>query len=692
MSKMGNRPAGGSMPRGIGFFWNLILIPFLFVSVVLHGQTRWQEVTTVEEACKAYPGAMEDIFNHLNLDREELAKVRKAYLKGDLTKACTALLAYYKGTSRALELKKEVPRKTEKRDGHADSLLLDIFTFQRVTGKVPRSATGNLEWSFEGPENDVEWAWALNRHYPVNELLEAWYQTGNPVYARYIDLFIRDWIVSSWPYPGVRSNTALWRGLEVSFRVKTWARVFYGLIYSESLTPATRLLILSSLPWHAHYARSFHAQNNWLTMEMSGLATVATAWPEFRDADQWLAYSVSAMTESLKEQVYPDGAQTELTSHYHLTALSNFSLFADICRNAGRQLPGDFILQIEKMWNYLACTLRPDGHGLLNNDGDLDYNRERVIKAADWYGRSDWTYIATNGSGGKKPESGPSFLFPWAGQLISRSGYDSLAHWSFFDFGPWGSGHQHNDKLHLSVSAWGRDLLVDAGRFAYRGEVAERFRGYALGSQSHNLLLVDGKGEGPGIPVAADPVPATEYQVSDSADLARGSFSDFRGIEGVCRHTRTLLYLRGKCWVVVDKIETDRPRKIDALWHWHPRCTILTDSIVCYSANEKGNLQIVPAGKRDWNLQIVKGVSEPAIQGWYSRAYNCYEPSPVAVYSTEIERDTTFVWVLFPTEKVSTAGRADLVSLTGDAVKLNVTSPDGTSFPVHVPLTGNSVN
>src|SRR5690606_37873594 len=105
-----------------------------------------------------------------------------------------------------------------------------------------------------------------------------------------------------------------------------------------------------------------------------------------------------------------------------------------------------------------------------------------ILQGAQKFNKPDWEYIATNGSSGTKPRGNPSYLSPWAGHLISRSGYDFNAHWSFFDLGPWGSGHQHNDKLHLSISAFGKDFLVDAGRFAYTGEVAEKFRTYARGS------------------------------------------------------------------------------------------------------------------------------------------------------------------------------------------------------------------
>jgi hypothetical protein len=234
---------------------------------------------------------MEYIFQNLNLDYKGLEKVKKAYSKMVTYQACVLLLEYYQTSNSAKRLKKEQPLFSQKTTSAADSITNDIFTFQNVAGKVPRLEDGHLKWSHNGPEDDIEWAWALNRHYPVAYLLPHYFETGNPDYAKYIDSFTKDWIIQSWPYPAVKSSTAMWRGLEVSFRVKTWAQVFFGLMNTDFISPATKLLILSSLPDHAHYARYFHAQNNWLTMEISGLATVATAWPEFKQAEEWLNYS-----------------------------------------------------------------------------------------------------------------------------------------------------------------------------------------------------------------------------------------------------------------------------------------------------------------------------------------------------------------------------------------------------------------
>ena len=641
--------------------------------LVAQGQNEWRDIHTVEEVCEVFSDRMITMLGQFKLDSEGLEKVKNAYENREISKACTELLDYYQsGTSAAYLRMQQIPQ-TQKRSFQGDSIIQNIFTFYRETDKVPNLVDGHLDWSYMGPSDDIEWAWALNRHYPVRDIFEIYLETGNPVYAKYLDSFIKDWIISSLPYPEVKSSTAMWRGLEVSFRVKMWAKVFFGLINTDYLSPATQLLILSSLPEHAHYARNFHAQNNWLTMEISGLATVATAWKELKGTDEWMEYAKKTMVASMKGQVYKDGVQTELTSSYHYVALLNFAQFAQICKNANEELPAYFNHTMESMYSYLAYTMRPDGYGILNNDADRKNNREWISAVMDEYGREDWRYITTNGKEGIKPRGEPSVVYPWAGQLISRSGYNTDAHWSFFDIGPWGSGHQHNDKLHISISAYGRDLLVDAGRFAYRGEVADKFRPYARGSQGHNVILIDGNGQAPGPKVVDTPLTENHYSITPDFDYAWNSFDKFESVEGDLVHSRAMMYVRNNFWIVVDKINTDRPRKIEVLWHW---ASDMAKPKKMYgamaTANERGNLRILPVGKQNWKIDQVKGLEQPEVQGWYSSEYNKYEPNWTTIFSTQIDQSGTFIWILYPSEGYDLSVNAKLISMDQNSVKLQI--------------------
>jgi hypothetical protein len=457
--------------------------------------------------------------------------------------------------------------------------------------------------------------------------------------------------------------------------------------------------MLTSLPEHAHYLRHFHKEGgNWITTELSALGLIAAAWPEFRDASAWQTYSAETLLRSMPAQIYPDGVQKELTSGYHYVALKDFNHYAEICRDAGLPLPPGYRDWLEKMWNYLAYSLRPDGCGPQNNDSDLSDYRALLVTAAEGYGRPDWLYIATNGARGETPKQGPSLIFPWAGQVIARSGWDAEALWAFFDIGPRGMGHAHCDKLHLSVDAHGRALLIDPGRFTYAFESEEgRFQGkYAGLSVAHNVILIDDRGQAMGPGAVDKPASEEDYLITQEMTFARGTCDEFfeeiysGRLAGQAAHTRAVVCLKNDLIVVADRIETDRPRKLDALWHWHPRCSVEIDGPTVRSVDPcVGNLRIAPVAGFDWAVETVKG-QEPAgihgtMQGWYAHGHHNWEPSPASVFTARIGKTSAFAWLLLPARGEVPAIRGEIVENNDEAIGVRIHRADAPALTVRLP-------
>lgn len=646
--------------------------------------------TSVEWVCSNYSESVIKLFQNLDLTKYGLEKVSAAVDKNDLPAACNALIEYYKKCDSGNWLRKQLPKMSSSTNPQAQEIINDIITSQTVSSKVPRLSSGGLDWTYKGPDNDKEWAWFLNRHYHLKTLLDAYLQTSNAIYARRIDEHICDWVTSS-PYPAIKSKTPQWRGLEAYWRIRHWSQIFYALQDSNEFTSAARILMLSSIPEHAHYLRNFHAAGgNWITMEMCGLGIAGVCWPEFKDSSDWLDHGIDKMAVQISKQVYPDGAQKELTSHYHLASLQDgFQLFADYAGHSQKKVPAEYNQQLEQMWNYLAYTMRPDGSGLLNSDSDRDFNKNLILEYAENLKRPDWQWIASNGNHGKAPKGEPSIVFLWAGQLIMRNSYAADAHWAFFDFGPLGiGGHFHHDNLHISVAAFGRDLLVDSGRYAYR---LSPERSYVVSTAAHNTILIDGQGQKQ---CERESKASMKDQViiSKKYDYARGIFdSGYGDIEGQVTHTRAVIYLKNNCWVVVDKIDIDRPRNIQAFWHWSPDCTVIneTGSSVSIDSN-KGNLRIVPISEMDWNLELVKGRTEPDMQGWYSREYNQFVPSTVSIYSAKIEKTSTFAWLLVPAKGKVPMSKGKVISTEDNSVELEIIPDDKKTIQIKIPLTGQS--
>ena len=637
----------------------------------------------LEELCHDHPVRVLALFSALDLQRPELDTAQQAYDAGDLVGACRALLDYY---ARRIAAPEDPEKEAWYRPYHADaeSILEGDFTFYGLTARVPQHPDGGLDWTYTGPNQDLEWAWGLNRHSHLNALLEAYLESKDTRYLATLDRHLKDWVLSS-PYPGVKSSTPQWRGLEAALRMSPWSRIFMMLQHDPGFSPAARILMLSSLPDHAHYLRHFHARTgNWLTMEMNGLLTIALTWPEFRDAELWIAYAMNQLVPEMERQVYPDGVQMELTSHYHRVAGHNFQDFADRIAATGRSMPDVYMKQLEAMWHYLAYSMRPNGYGVLNNDSDYDHTAPIVLNKAAHYSRPDWQYIATSGVQGVRPESRASVFFPWAGQAILRNGWGPDAHWTFFDVGPFGIGHQHHDKLHVSIAAYGRDILVDSGRYTY---VGGPWRRYFTGSASHNVILVDGGGQKAYTTQANAPL-VNQLHFTDAYDCVRGIFDNgYEKLMGEAVHHRILCYIRDRCWIVLDRIVTDRPRRLTALWRYHPDCSVVIDAGTVLSTDpDVGNIRIVPFGPVDWNVTVVRGQESPELQGWYSAIYNTRTPNSVAVFNGNIQDETVFGWLMVPAIGLVPNAVVVLNRLGPDMAEIMIDVEDQNKMVLRIPL------
>lgn len=646
----------------------------------------------LDDFCKAEPARVNAVLNELDLARPGLEKVRQAAEANDLRAAVGALLDYYRNGKSPEWLRKPVTKGPAKSVDVAEHLLEDEVTIKNKPGKIRRKADGKIDWhNNDGPDHERQWGLIFLRHLYLRPVLFAYLETGNRAYAEKLDAVIADFAMSV-PTPSELGKAPPWgTGLEAASRARVWPEIFFALQDCDALRPATRLLILGVMAEHMRYLQLFHVNaSNMAILQVWGLAEAAVAFPEFKSSRGWLNYAGKVCEREARSQVYPDGAQKELSDMYHeLTAEGFEGVCTAIARGGGEQ-PASLVAALERMWTYTAYTLSPEGKNPGNNDSDFVDLSKRVLVAAKRYNREDWRWVATRGAEGKPPADGDgeiavhkaSVIFPWAGQVVMRSGFAAEAHWSFFDAGPWGAnqatggGHQHHDALHLSVSALGRPLLVDSGRFTY---MTDLWWHYFTHGAAHNTILLDGRGQNPRNPVATTPLDKGAYRLTDAFDFAVAKFdSGFGDVSGrqmpkgvrkptniSGTHIRAVMYVRDRCWLVVDRIETDRPRNAQALWHFHPDCTVVTDGSDALSNDAgKGNLRIVPARDAGMNVEIVKGQEKPQVQGWFGYEYGEKAPAPVAIFSRKFDRAATFAWLMVPAR--DTPPKATLTILNYD--------------------------
>ncbi len=610
-----------------------------------------------------YPEKVERLFHQLDLEHPGLQRVKNAVASADYRRACHLLIDYYRTNSNFTELRQ--PELDGADLAAADRILADTFTFQDRSARQRREPDGTLDWTYRGPKDDAEWAFFLNRHQWMKNLTIAYRKTGNERYAGYLNRALLDWIVSN-SAPVSDTYSPPWHPLNTAIRFRSWPAVFYGMQQSGAFSDATRLLMLISLIEQGDRLRRFHwTHQNHALYELNGLARIAAYWPELRRSDEWFDYAARHLLYELEGQVLPDGVQDELSSMYHYGALQQFQQVVELAGRTGRTLPTALREGVEKMYNYLAYSMRPDGYNLLNNDSDRNDYRPQISEAASLFNRPDWSYITSNGNLGEQPEE-TSILVAYAGQVIMRNGWHEGAHWSYFDGGPHGTAHRHDDKLHLSVAAYGRDLLVDGGRYWYRSDI---WREYFVSSYSHNVVLVDGFGHRPDVNRYDSP-DQVAFETTPEFTYAQATFdAGFRETDDTVTHTRGVLYLKDRFWIVIDRLRSKEPHRIQPLWHFHPDCRVVQNGDQVYSNDAgKGNLLIQPIGAIDWSPELHFGpdtLDNPEayrewkprsfdafpIQGSYSERYNQKRPAYVAVYDGEMEEEVVFAWLLVPFER-----------------------------------------
>jgi len=230
-----------------------------------------------------------------------------------------------------------------------------------------------------------------------------------------------------------------------------------------------------------------------------------------------------------------------------------------------------------------------------------------------------------------------------------RSGWKRDDAYLMFEAGPYGTGHQHEDKLGLFLYAHGRILLNEAGTYTYD---RSKWRRYALSTESHNTIMVDGmpqhrRGlretyEG------AEPL-AGNWVTTPTFDWATGAYTEGYGPERdrSVSHERTVIFVRPDYFVVLDRLLGTGAHTYSNMFHLDSdEASVDGDTLVVRTQEEgRANLALVPADRDGLTVRIVKGQEEP-VQGWIPRENHRAVPTPI--YEKTGPCPQTFTTLLVP--------------------------------------------
>ncbi|MCD6351130.1 MAG: alginate lyase family protein, partial [Armatimonadetes bacterium] len=545
----------------------------------------------------------------------------------------------------------------------------------KLHGK-PYDLGPDIQWDImpfkpDDPARTREWTWCgLNRMGQWVTLLRAYWACGDEAYARECVAQMMDW-VKDCPVPLATSGNGsmCWRTIECGIRMgQTWPEVFFRLLPSPSFTPEACCTMVKSMVEHARHLMRWRTGGNWLTMECNGLGHVGILFPEFKEAAEWRNTAFSVLHEELNKQVYPDGAQVELTQGYHHVALHNFLGLYQFAELNEVPAPGDYAARLKKMFLADVYQTEPDwATPAFNDSGRVGIARYMEQAAELFPDEPVFRWAATGGTEGRPPKF-TSHLFPYAGWCIMRSGWDRDDRYLCMEAGPFGYGHQHEDKLSFVMYGYGREHITDPGNYMYD---ASKWRRYVLSTRAHNTIRVDGHDQARrGLRetyVTKKPVEDLTWLSGNKLDFAAGVYDSGYGPGRRVRvtHRRQVVFVKPDYFVVVDRLEGEGTHEIESLFHFNHDEAEVQGTVVRTIDPETSNCLVAAAPVTGLQVRVVKGQTEPEVQGfmpaqkWHASWKNPQAKAPehnkrqipTAVLTLKAHLPVTLAYVVMPYPK-----------------------------------------
>lgn len=525
---------------------------------------------------------------------------------------------------------------------------------------------------------DVKVPWELSRFHHAVTLGQAYWFTSDEKYAREFCAQVDDWLTSNPPGFGVNWACTM----EVAIRAVNWIWGYYFFKDSAELSSGFRLRFFKGLLTHARHIFAnlewgLTTHNHYLS-NLVGLIYLGVMFPEFREADRWLRWGLEGLEREMAVQVYPDGVDYEASISYHRLVTELFLSAVLLCRRNTIPVPGQVLVRLEKMLEFVMAYTQPDGtvpligdadNGRLNKltppDGCREFVDHRhllgigaMLFARDDFARSTGTAWedAFWLSGGKVFPSRRNLMpclvsnaFPHGGVYVLRQGDLHMV----IDAGDNGldgiGGHGHNDVLSLTLYAHDKAFLVDPGSYVYTADY--RWRNQFRSTAAHNVVVVDGQEmqrfkERILFRFSEDARPRVlTWHTCPESDFFDGEHCGYTRLSRPVLHRRQVVFDKmRKLWLVRDLLTGQGEHTFDLCFHFAPLPIDRWpggDSLAVRTHCPTGaNLILVPLA--------TDGLSVRIFDGWVSPSYGCKAPAPVACYSKRTTVPTEFITLLFP--------------------------------------------
>lgn len=548
------------------------------------------------------------------------------------------------------------------RSSRAELVLRDGW----VLGRYPAvSLSPPIDWSFKD-EAQRSHNYHLHALDLIDPLLAA--HSAGETAAPYIEHALAvalDW-VRLHPSPDTPDRSPMaWYDMAVGLRAYRLAYVYDEARRLGLGTEAERALLKASLDAHRENLvneESFAAHSNHGLYQACGQLAMTRRLADMPGMAEAGQQARARLAAAIAAQFTAEGVHKEHSPGYHLRVLETLSG----AEAAGLFDTPELARLVETAREALSWFVKPNGK--LVNFGDTDEARASPALLK-----------------GLSPEG--LRVFPQSGYVVARAeGFyfaQTLAYHS--------RTHKQADDLSFVWGEHGRDILIDAGRYGYRGRTkpgtelwkqgfwyGDPNRVFVESTHAHNTVEVGGESYnrktdapyGSGLLWAG----LTDYGLVVSLGEAD------HGDQG--RHRRLLALNPGQWLLVIDRIQPPagaakakkgllagmfggQGRDYSQWFHFSPEFTVKPTGRAAFTAEEPTHetrvnaLSLAPGVSVS---ELALGQTEPRLQGWASPKDGKMEPAPAIALQTSAEGPVIFATLLALSVESLRATRAELTA------------------------------
>ena len=634
-------------------------------ALVMRSQLRFEYDTDLPD---------EALFDAIDLNRPGLEGVRSAVEAGDLAAARQALVDYFAARTAPVALSRngDLPESYDGFDRTAADQLVNGVSYTRGTARTP----------------------PITGYQPhLLELADAYWWTGDSKYAVSLAGQLQRTAREAFSIRGTNI-------LNAALQVPNWIASWQALRTAEEFTTDQSIDVLKALLARGRWLdKNIVLKPGALTYNITWMTAASAAhlgimFPEFAEADRWRDRGLAGMELSLIQDVYPDGATKELAPSYHgiypqyllgtLLLLQKNDLDVGVLESPAARWMTEYLMFVVKpdgsipalndSDTFLAQQMLGGGEAYLEQTGIAELEaiaaddpahhsvsaqpRELLEIGAEVFDDPEMAWVASGGTHGVEPAAASRGL-EYAGQAFQRTGWDAQDLYLVLDAGPYGRAHQHEDKLAIDMMAYGRNLVVDPGRYTY--VTTNPYRQYFYSSAAHSTVLVDGEGQGRrGLPdeyETEEPLTDFTWRSDRVFDDASGRYDAGYGAtrDKSVTHGREVFFAKDEgYWIVTDRMTGTREATTQTQFQLTPGDVQLAadrPALTFVTDDEEGLPSaglLIDSGSGDAAaLTVAEGQEEP-ISGWYAPRMQFKYPAPMVTFERAGALPRTDSTLLYP--------------------------------------------